>query len=98
MANTVAADTAEDYGIPHLSRHIFLDNDKSDQAIDYQFQRLLLIAEKHGVAVGIGHPYRETINYLNQALPALEKKGIKLALASEIANARQRELGPVLAF
>ena len=95
---TLAATIAADYGIPHLSRQVFLDNEASTEAIHTQFQELLRVAEKHGLAVAVGHPYPETINYLQQVLPTLQASGYRLALISEVLAPRhQREQGLVAA-
>ena len=95
---TVAAKTAEHYGIPCLSRNIFLDNTPELKAIEQQFQKLLTKASEEGIAVGIGHPYTETLAYLEQVLPTLEAQGFKLVLASEAMLQSKKYLGPFLDF
>jgi polysaccharide deacetylase 2 family uncharacterized protein YibQ len=82
-ALTVAAGTAARHAVPHLSRKVFLDNERDPAAIDRAFRRLLREVESEGLAVGIGHPYPETIDYLRTALPRLACRGISLALVSE---------------
>ncbi len=82
-ALTVAARSAARHAVPHLSRKVFLDNERDSAAIDRAFRRLLREVEKEGLAVGIGHPYPETIDYLRIALPRLACRGISLALVSE---------------
>lgn len=81
--HTVAATTAELYGIQNLSRDVFLDNVRTESAIHTAFQTLIQKARKQGLAVGIGHPYRETLAYLEKALPSLQQQGIKLIPASQ---------------
>lgn len=81
---SVAATVAAEFSVPHLSRHVFLDNERTMEAIDERFQALLATVERNGVAVAIGHPYPETIAYLRQALPLLAERGINLAFASEV--------------
>lgn len=81
---TVAAQTAADFQVPHLSRSVFLDNEIKTEAIGAQFERLVTLAERDGLAVGIGHPYRATAEFLADALPALKCRGIELALVSEV--------------
>jgi polysaccharide deacetylase 2 family uncharacterized protein YibQ len=81
---TVAAERAAASGVPHLSRQVFLDNEPTSMAIDREFQLLLGRAVQEGLAVGIGHPYPETIAYLRRALPAARCRGIRLALVSEV--------------
>lgn len=82
--STVAGKTAASFAVPHLSRSVFLDNEATAVAIDRQFRQLVRRAEKKGLAVGIGHPYPETARYLQQALPALRCRGVRLALVSEV--------------
>ena len=81
---TVAAATAADYRVPHLSRSVFLDNDITREAVARQFELLVSRAERDGLAVGIGHPYKVTADFLKDALPVLKCRGIELALVSEV--------------
>lgn len=81
---TVAANTAEDYGVPNLSRQVFLDNERNTAAISDKIRELLHLVDTKGMAVAIGHPYPETIRQLRKMLPLLEAKGIKLAYVSEL--------------
>ena len=90
-AETVAAKTARDYSVPHLSRSVFLDNEINAEAINTQFELLVQRAEKEGIAVGIGHPYPQTASVLDQALPGLECRGIELALVSEVLERGGRQ-------
>lgn len=83
-SDSVAARTAAAYNVPHLSRTVFLDNERSAEAIGQHFEELVTLAEQRGLAVGIGHPYRETADFLQQAIPALACRGIALALVSEV--------------
>ncbi len=85
-AETVAASTASAYGVPNLSRTVFLDNQRTRDAIDERFKHLLARAQESGLAVGIGHPYPVTSAYLREVLPALKCRGIELALVSEIVQ------------
>jgi len=88
---TVAATVAAEFNVPNLSRQVFLDNDIHVDAIDARFQELLALARQDGMAVAIGHPYRETIDYLRRALPPLEEQGVRLALVSEALELIERD-------
>lgn len=81
-ANSVAGRIAREQNIPTISRNVFLDNETTFENIDREFQRLLTLAEKNGSAVGIGHPYVETLEYLENALPALAERNIELVPVS----------------
>lgn len=85
---TVAESLAKTYNLPHLRRHVFLDNHRSEKAISKQFERLISIAKEQGTAVAIGHPHPETLGFLEQALPVLRLRGVRLAFASEVAGMR----------
>jgi polysaccharide deacetylase 2 family uncharacterized protein YibQ len=86
---TVAASAAARHGIPHLSRHVFLDNERLAAAIDQRFQEALRRARREGLSVVIGHPYPETIAYLQQALPQLPAQGVRLASVSQVLGLPQ---------
>ncbi len=92
--NTVAASMAGLHNIKHLSRDVFLDNEQETDAIHRQFQRLLRVARQRGVAVGIGHPHRATLDYLEVVLPVLESsENVRLISGSE-AIAQRYPAGP----
>lgn len=80
---SVAASVAEEFRVPNLSRHVFLDNERTREAIDERFRELLEMADKHGLAVAIGHPYPQTISYLQDILPLLPELGVELVFVSE---------------
>lgn len=92
---TVAARVAQEFNVPHLSRQVFLDNERTVEAIDQQFNELLALVERDGIAVGIGHPYPETIDYLQEALLELHERGITPIYASEALQEQQVELAGV---
>ncbi|MCB1845537.1 MAG: divergent polysaccharide deacetylase family protein [Halioglobus sp.] len=83
---TVAATVAAEFRVPHLSRQVFLDNERSLEAIDARFRDALALLHETGLAVAIGHPYPETLEYLRAALPLLTQAGIDLAFVSEVAS------------
>lgn len=68
IANSCAARQAKAAGIAVLSRDVFLDNDRSYQALEAQFNKAVAIAEKRGRAILIGHPYKESMAYLHAKL------------------------------
>jgi len=84
---SVAYDVALETGVPAVRRHIFLDNDQSADAISEQFERLKRQARNQGYAIGIGHPYPVTLEFLQRALPALSDQGFDLVPVSRIVAA-----------
>jgi hypothetical protein len=81
---SVAEDTARRHGLRSAGRDIFLDNERSLLSINEQFNKLIRLAKKRGHAIAIGHPYPETIQYLENVLPLLEQAGVKLVPASAL--------------
>lgn len=63
-AQTIAESTARILGTPALRRHVFLDNIKTSEAMERQFQQAITIGERNISVVIIAHPYPETIQFL----------------------------------
>jgi polysaccharide deacetylase 2 family uncharacterized protein YibQ len=88
-AHTVARQIAMENGLSSASRDVFLDHVQSRKAIRKEFRRLLKLAKKQGFAIGIGHPYPETLAVLNQELSSLDSRGIKLIPVSKMIALQQ---------
>lgn len=88
-AQSVAGDAAREQEIPTTTRNVFLDNETTAEDIDREFQRLLQTAREKGSAVGIGHPYEETLDYLEKALPTLAQENIELISVSAMIRLQQ---------
>ncbi|WP_157718690.1 divergent polysaccharide deacetylase family protein [Halopseudomonas litoralis] len=89
--DTQAAFAAEAQGVRHLSRDVFLDNERTAVAIDAAFQRALELARKQGTALVIGHPYPETLDYLERRLAGLEQvEGVLVVSVEELLARKYR--------
>jgi polysaccharide deacetylase 2 family uncharacterized protein YibQ len=75
-AKTVAAAQAQKIGLASLSRDVFLDDERTAEAISGQLQTAIRLAHKQGSAVMIGHPYPVTMEVLERELPKLKAQGI----------------------
>ena len=80
---SVAESIAQEHGLKTIKRDVFLDNIRTEKAIDKQFSRLIKLARLHGKALAIGHPYPETTTYLKKRLNDLSQDGVKLISLSE---------------
>lgn len=78
--------SARDHAIPSARRDVFLDNIRTQEAIDRQFRILLKMARERGQAIAIGHPYPETLDFLEQVLPQLDELGVQLVPVSHLLN------------
>ncbi len=86
-AATVAAAQAQAVGLAHVSRDVFLDDERTVEAIDRQLRQGVELARRQGSAVLIGHPYPQTLQVLERELPRLKAEGIVLiGLAQMIAE------------
>lgn len=83
-AASVAEATARAHGLAALGRDVFLDNERDLMAINDQFNQLLRIARHRGTAIAIGHPYPETLEYLERVLPLMEEAGIEVVPVSTL--------------
>ena len=83
---TLAASFAREAGLRHAERDVFLDHAQDEAEITVQFRRLLALARRNGSAIGIGHPYPETLAVLARELPLLESEGIELVPASRLVQ------------
>lgn len=86
--DSVAAEIADEFGIRYLVRNVFLDRERHTEAIDRQFEALMDIARKRGTALGIGHPYPETLELLERHLPRLANTDIRVVPLSKILAIR----------
>lgn len=77
-AKSVAEKEARRAGIPAISRDIFLDHIRTEEAVNKAFDTMVRKAKHYGNMNAIAHPYTVTMNVLEKRLPELEKHGIKL--------------------
>ena len=71
-------------GLPATQRDVFLDAEPHDaNFVRQQLALLERIARRDGMAIGIGHPYPETLQVLEEALPDLKERGIRLIKLSD---------------
>ncbi len=76
--HSIALDIAREAGVPATRRDVFLDSDPRPPSIAREFRRLKALARKRGSAVGIGHPYPNTLDFLEKELPTLDRQGYRL--------------------
>ncbi len=83
---SVAEGLAKSMGLAVASRDVFLDNERDRDYIRGQIEKLKTIAKKRGEAIGIGHPYPETIATLKEVIVELQNDGIELVRVSELTR------------
>ncbi len=85
-ADSRAYQIAREMGIPTAKRHVFLDNTVQQAHISDQLHRLADMASQQGYAIGIGHPYPETLRALKHTLPIIRQAGVRIVPISRLVN------------
>lgn len=83
---TVAERVAQDNLVDSSRRHVFIDYIQDRSVVKRQLKALVAMARREGSAIGIAHPYPETLAVLAQELPKLKAEGIELVPASDLTN------------
>ena len=83
---SVALRIAGEAGVSAARRDVFLDDDRSTTALEHEFRRLKALAREHGQAIAIGHPYPETLDFLERRLPSLAGDGYELVPVSALVE------------
>ncbi|WP_404401133.1 divergent polysaccharide deacetylase family protein [Idiomarina seosinensis] len=89
---SIAETTAAEYGVPVAHRHVFLDNQTDDYYLQQQWHQLIRQARRQGQAIGIGHPYPQTLAFLKRQLPKLAQQNIELVFASQLTKQDKPDL------
>ena len=85
-SHSAAQQMARQVGLSHAGRDVFLDNERNLVSINEQFNRLIRLARQRGQAIAIGHPYPETVHYLQQVLPLMQDAGIEVVPVSTLLS------------
>jgi len=79
--DSVGYSLAKEMGVKTGRRQVFLDNVRDQALIVTQIRQLLAIAEQQGEAIGIGHPYPQTLAALRAARPEIMARARMLAVS-----------------
>ncbi|HVI87832.1 MAG TPA: divergent polysaccharide deacetylase family protein [Dongiaceae bacterium] len=93
IANSVGERIAQEQGVPHIGRDVFLDDEVALLGGDSVARQLAVaerIATKRGFVVAIGHPHPATVAVLQKWMADLKQRGFTLVPLSAVAR---RELG-----
>lgn len=90
---SVSQEVAESFGVNCFHRPHVLDESREVDYIVRQLCQLADFAAVYGRAVGIGHPYPETLAALPKALAAFREKGVDIVLTSKLFSSPHRRAG-----
>ena len=83
-AKSIGYVTAKNLHVPVAVRDVFLDNVKDVDKISGQIIHLADLAEKKGHAIGICHPYEQTMEALRKAEKLFEERNIEVVSVSQV--------------
>lgn len=85
--DTVAYHTALEMGLPCFYNSLFIDRYSGENRVEEYILRLLSIAKRRKMTVGIGHAKSETFNALSKLLPIISRH-VEVVFASDIVYHR----------
>lgn len=83
---SVAYELALKKKVPAAARQVFLDADEDRSLVKGRMMELFNLARKNGQAIGIGHPFPETLEVLKTYLPRAAEFGVQLAPVSALVK------------
>ncbi len=86
IADSVAHQEAKRLGVPTTIRDRFLDNEREVEKISVQLEGLVTLAKINGHAIGICHPYPETILALELFAQQLDTLNIEIVPLAQLVH------------
>ncbi len=83
---SVAYETAKNFGLRAAENEFFLDNEKEVEYIIGRIELLMEEAERKGSVISICHVHPTTTQALRQMFPIIEERGIELVFASQLVE------------
>jgi len=83
-SHSVGKEVAEKYGVPYITRDVFIDNQNDYDYILAQLKQVEKAAMRNGYAVAIGHPKAQTFKALAFWLKDVENQGFQLVHVSDL--------------
>jgi len=86
IADSIAHQEAKRLGVPTTVRDLFLDNEREVDKISAQLDGLVSLAKEQGYAIGICHPYPETLIALELFSQQLDTLGIEIVPLAQLVH------------
>jgi polysaccharide deacetylase 2 family uncharacterized protein YibQ len=91
-AKSVGYSTASSFGVPAITRDIFIDDADDAAKIANMLARTENVARKQGFAIAIGHPRDLTLGALNKWIPEIQAKGFVLVPITDVLRRSMRSV------
>ncbi len=85
---SVGTRLAQEIGVPHLERDVFLDNVDTREEVTSRLAELERIARRDGYAIAIGHPRDATLDVLERWTRRVQDDGFVLVPVSTVMRLR----------
>jgi hypothetical protein len=85
-ADSIAYDLARKMGLRSGYRNVFLDSPTGVNFTKQKIIDLCRFSQRTGRAIGIGHPFPETLEALKENLGLLQKYGVKPVFVSQVVE------------
>ena len=82
--DSIAYDLAKKMGLRSAFRNVFLDSTVGVNFTRQKITELCRLSQRTGKAIGIGHPFPETLRALKENIGLLEKYKVKAVLVSQV--------------
>jgi polysaccharide deacetylase 2 family uncharacterized protein YibQ len=83
---SVGIEEAVKAGVPAAARDVFLDNEQDVARIAAELRHLVRVAQRQGRAIGICHPYPETMEALRRETATLKESGVEIVPVSRLVR------------
>ena len=91
--DSLADQTAAAMGVAHAARDVFLDHYEDIESVRAALQKMEVVADKQGYAIGIGHPKDNTLAALREWIPTLATRGFEMVPVSAIVRTSEPAAG-----
>jgi polysaccharide deacetylase 2 family uncharacterized protein YibQ len=88
---TTAEEAARQFGVPFLSRGVFLDDVPREEAIQAALERAAAAARQNGFSVAIGHPHGPTLSVLERQMSRLAAEDVTPVFVSDLLRTTPAE-------
>ena len=82
--DTVGWKVAQELGLAHTKRDVFIDNNPKKEEVKKQIKRAIRVSLAQKRVVVIGHDKKATLEALKEMAPEIDKAGIKMVLVKEL--------------
>jgi len=86
IAGSVGESLASADDVPYAGRDVFLDDDRTADAVEARLMDAEAVARKKGAAIAIGHPHDATLLALNRWIAELPRSGIVLVPLTAVVH------------